>query len=90
MSILKDLYYGKVRYDEKPIAADSEHERLSREVVDMESRFRKELSDEAKRQYDLYTQKIDRISDIVALESFKHGFQLGVLLMLEAIETGGE
>ena len=59
MSILRDLYYGKIRYDEKPIAADSEHERLSREVVDMERRFRAELSDEAKRQYDLYTKKVN-------------------------------
>ena len=90
MSILKDLYYGKVRYDEKPLAADSEHERLSHEVVDMERRFRAELSDEAKRQYDLYTQKIDRISDIVAFESFKQGFQLAVLLMVAAIGEDGE
>ena len=90
MSILKELYYGKVRYDEKPIAADSEHERLSREVVDMERRFRAELSDDAKRWYDLYTQKVDRISDIVAFESFEQGFQLGVLLMLAAIGADGE
>lgn len=66
MSILNDLYYGRIRYDEKPITPKSEYDRLSRAAVDMENAIRAELSGESKKLFDEYTGQYDRMSDIVA------------------------
>lgn len=89
MTILEDLYYGRIRFDEKPITPKSEHEQLSTAVVVMEDAIRRELSADGKHLYAEYTGAVDRISDIVALDSFKQGFQLGVKLMVTALESGG-
>lgn len=90
MSILNDLYYGRLRYDEKPVEAASEHDTLSRMAASMEKSICGELSDEGKKLFADYTQKIDRITDIEALESFTKGVQFALLLMAEALGAGGE
>ena len=90
MSILNDLYYGRLRFDEKPITPKSEHDRLSRAVVDMESAIRAELSTESKKLFEEYTGQYDRMTDIMAYESFTKGVQFALLLMIEALGRGGE
>ena len=90
MAILGDLYYGRLRYDEKPMPKYGEHYRLAREAVEMEETIADRLPDDDRALFHSYIDKMSRMEDISSLERFTQGFQLGVKLMIAAIGAGGD
>ena len=89
MAIMDDLYFGRLRYDERPMPKHGEFNRLAGEVIRIEKTIADKLPDDGKALYQEYIDKTSRMECLCSLESFTQGFQLGVKLMVAAIGAGG-
>ena len=87
MSILEDLWYGNLSPNERTIQKNSEYARLSKESLQCEEQFIKDLSAEGRQAYEDHTTKQMTLSSIAECDSFVSGFRLGARMMLEIFQT---
>ena len=85
MDILKELYYGNIRLNEKAIKKGSQYQQISTEAQKIEEVFRAELTDEGKKTLDAFIHAESMLWDIEACDSFIKGYRLGVKLLLAVL-----
>ena len=87
MGIIEDLYYGNV--DMQDAVCDSESYRaVLKELITADLKLREAMSEEQTALYDAVKECSNRLSDVIAAETFSAGFRLGARLMTEIYGTG--
>ena len=86
MGIIEDLYYGNV--DMQDAVCDSESYRaVLKELIAADLSLREAMSEEQTALYDAVKDCSNRLSDVIAEETFSTGFRLGARLMTEIYGT---
>ena len=87
MGIIENLYYGNV--DMQDTVCDSESYRaVLKELITADLKLREVMSEEQTALYDAVKECSNRLSDVIAAETFSAGFRLGARLMTEIYGTG--
>lgn len=83
MSILEDLYYGRISVWGRKATPSAERSEVSRKIEDERQYFLGKMSPDDCERFqaleDLYTQS----GDFEEIDAFYHGFRMGALLMIE-------
>ena len=85
MSMLEEIYYGNVVPSEKFVKKGSEHHKLTLKLVELEDELYKMLNREEKTVYEQITEMRCKQEDIVGMELFIDGFEMGSRIMLEIL-----
>lgn len=85
MSMLEELYYGNISPSEKFVKKGSEHHKLSLEILKLEDELYKTLNKEEKCLYEQISETRCKQEDIVGMELFSEGFEVGSKIMLEIL-----
>ena len=90
MSILEDLYRGKIIPSEKFIKKGSEYQKLNSQLLEYSEELSHLIDDNQRAIYRKINECNCRLNDIEDVESIIRGFRLGVQLMLEAVNYENE
>lgn len=90
MSLLEDLYRGKIVPSEKSIKNGSEYQKLNEQLAEYLSEFSPLLDDKQRELFRKIYECNFELNDIEDVESFIRGFRIGIQLMLEAMNYKSE
>ena len=88
--LLKELYYGNISPQARPIEPNSDYRKLQEQLSDLADSFHKKLNVEDKKILDDIMTTWSNMSDTNGAESFSIGFKMGVKLILEIFEKDDE
>ena len=86
MSILEDLYTGKISPMENIVPDNPAYRSTSTKVGDMREYFLQKLSDEDCEKFRPWNQLIQEVYYMEGYENFSYGFRLAVWLLMEAMK----
>lgn len=90
MTLIEELYYGKLRPAYLPIDAESKLGSLSRSVTKQEDNLIRILDESQGEQLAKLLRAVNDLSEEEACHSFTLGYQIGVRLLLEALAVPQE
>ena len=90
MSILEELYNGRVYPFEDIVPQDKTYRTANRKVCEIREYFSVSLSPEDKEKFEEMNQLLHESTCIEAYENFTYGFRLGVLMMCDVFMGYGE
>lgn len=85
MSILEDLYNGKIYPFESIVPQDKAYRTTNREISEMREYFAAKLSQEDKEKFKRLNDLIHQSTYMESYENFTYGFRLGVLIMCDVL-----
>ena len=85
MSILDDLYSGRIYPLEKIIPKDPNYRSVSNEIGELRKFFREKTAPEDKEKFNRWNQLIHEAHYMECYENFAYGFRLGALLFTDVI-----
>ena len=85
---IDELYNGNIRPNERAYHEGTRFAVAMEAIAAHEEWLRARLSDEAAKRFDELMACQGDVTDITGRESFRTGFQLGVLLMIDAVSKG--
>ena len=88
--VIAELYHGNIRPCEKGFYENTLYAAAMEAFSIHEAWFNAHLTNEAKTRFEELMQCHDTINDTMSLESFRTGFQLGVMLMMDAVEDNSK
>ena len=83
VSILDDLWSGKIRPNENFAPNTSEYRELCKKISEETEYFRSVLSADDKKRYNELEELNDMLAEILDTEAFKVGFRLAAMLFSE-------
>lgn len=89
MSVLEDLYSGKIYPSEIIVPRDEEYKPINRKIGEMREYFSGRLSPEDKEKFEQLSNLIHESIYMESYANFSYGFRLGVMLMTDVM-TGYE
>lgn len=89
MSVLKDLYNGKIYPLEAIDPEDEEYGKTCEKIGEMREYFEKKLSPEDREKFEEWNRLIHNSAYMEDYANFAYGFRLGLALMFEVL-TGYE
>ena len=87
MSILEDLYCGRIAPHEHRIAPESEYENLLRYIIDHEDDLKSTLTEQQKETFEKYKDCRAEIESLTEVEAFISGFKLATRIMMEVAKS---
>lgn len=85
MGILKDFYDGNIHPIERVISQSAEYQLLSKDIGNGCEYFAERLSEEDRKRFREWNQKIREYEEIIEFENFSYGFRLGSKFSYETI-----
>ena len=85
MSMLEEIYYGNIVPSEKFVKNGSEHHMLTLKLLELEDKLYRTLNGEEKTVYEQIIEIRCKQEDIVGMELFIDGFEMGSKIMLEIL-----
>lgn len=85
MSMLEEIYYGNIAPSEKFVKNGSEHHKLTLKLLELEDKLYRTLNGEEKTVYEQIIEIRCKQEDIVGMELFIDGFEMGSKIMLEIL-----
>ncbi|MBP3390057.1 MAG: hypothetical protein J6L58_00005 [Clostridia bacterium] len=85
MSMLEEIYYGNIVPSEKFVKNGSEHHMLTLKLLELEDKLYRTLNGEEKTFYEQIIEIRCKQEDIVGMELFIDGFEMGSKIMLEIL-----
>lgn len=85
MSILEDLYNGKIYPMENIVPENPEYRAVSQEIADMRKYFAEKMSIEDREKFQQWNRLIHESCGMEAYENFSYGFRLATLLFMEVL-----
>ena len=82
MSILEDLYCGRIAPHEHRIEPESEYENLLRYIISHEDDLKSTLTDQQKETFEKYKECRAEIESLTGVEAFISGFKLATKIMM--------
>lgn len=79
------LFYGNIRPFERGYRKESAYAKANEAFTRQEAWFNERLTGEDKERFAKLLSCHDEIANIAAFQNFKYGFQLGVMLVMEAV-----
>lgn len=89
MSILKDLYDGKIYPLDAIIPQDKEYQKTNEMIGEMRDYFEEKISSKDKEKFEQWTNLMRDSAYMEAYANFAYGFRLGMALWLDVL-TGYE
>ena len=86
MSILEDLYCGKIAPHEHRIEPKSEYENLLRYIISHEDDLKSTLTDQQKETFEKYKDCRAEVESLTEVEAFISGFKLATKIMIEVTQ----
>ena len=83
--VIAELYYGNINPNERGYHEDTMYATAMDAFATHEAWFNAHLTNEAKTRFEELMHCHDTINNTVSLENFRIGFQLGVMLMMDAV-----
>ena len=87
--VIRELYLGNLRPCDRSFRADTDFAITMDAFTTHEKWFRENLNGETGKRFDELISCHDNIVDTMSYENFRTGFQLGVMMVMEAI-SGNE
>lgn len=87
MSIMEELYNGKIYPSEQVLPADKGYREANRKVDQLISKLEGNLSKEDYAKMDKICDCLTDTQDIMCMEFFRLGLSMGLLLMKEAVDN---
>ena len=87
MSILEDLYCGRITPHEHRIEPESEYENLLRYIIDHEDDLKSTLTDQQKEIFEKYKDCRAEVESLTEVEAFISGFKLATRIMMEVAKS---
>ena len=87
MKILEEMWFGKIKPNERKLQSNSEQYELVNLIVWHDETLFPMLSEQAKEIYDELRECRSELSSLVEYEAFISGFRLGAKIMLEVMEA---
>ena len=87
MYVLHELWRGNISPSERYVRSDSEYKMVSKEMVELIDDFIKQLSPEAKKQWDSIEQLRHDMTLLSEEDTFIYGFQLGARMLLDVVQS---
>lgn len=84
-SILTELFYGNIDPNSPSMDARPGYRKAMQLLVQIERDLLPLLSGESERLFHRFSEAYSELNDLVSLEKFTYGFQLGASLMAEVI-----
>ena len=85
MSILEDLWHGRITPSQRFARRGSEYDKLAKQACVHLDRVWEELSEEGRQNYDKFTYLDSAMAYISECDCFVQGFRLGAKLILEVL-----
>ena len=85
MYVLQDLWDGNISPSERSIRHGSLYADLSRQAIEDEVKFRKELSEKGRAIYEDYCNKQNKLLELGEADAFIQGFRLGARIILDVV-----
>ena len=82
---ISELYYGNINPSQRGYHENSDLSIALESFSEHEQWIRNCLGGEARKRFDELIQCGNTVNDIMSLENFRTGFQLGVMLMIDAV-----
>lgn len=89
-TILEELYDGNIYPDELIIPKDPGYNLLNQKISDMLEMWKKKLSDDDYKLFEMFMDLRCESSSMEASASFIYGFKLGTLIMIEVLSGRDE
>jgi len=87
-SIIDALFNGKVMpYEQIGVTGDDEYEAINRNIREEKEYFKSKLTEQDRQRLEAFESLFSQSSSIQNVETFRYGFRLGVMIMVE-IFTG--
>ena len=87
MSILEDLYCGRIAPHEHRIEPESEYENLLRYIIDHEDDLKSTLTEQQKETFEKYKDCRAEVESLTEVEAFISGFKLATKIMMEVVQS---
>ena len=87
MSILEDLYCGRIAPHEHRIKSESEYENLLRYIISYEDDLKSTLTDQQKETFEKYKDCRAEVESLTEVEAFINGFKLATKIMMEVVQS---
>ena len=87
MSILEDLYCGRIASHEHLIEPESEYENLLRCIISHEDDIKSTLTDQQKEGFEKYKDCRAEVESLTESETFISGFRLATKIMMEVVQS---
>ena len=86
MDILEDLWLGKIAPAQRPLQTNSPYHQLLHTSVQLETQLRSSMDMRQKEWLDAYSDSEIQMLNIAETEAFSLGFQMGIQLLLAALD----
>lgn len=83
--VIHELYHGNLRPCDRGFRDDTDFALAMDAFTTHEKWFRENLSEETAKRFDELVSCHNRIVDTMSYENFRTGFQLGVMMVMEAV-----
>ena len=87
MSILEDLYCGRIAPHEQRIEPESEYEKLLRYIIRHEDDLKSTLTEQQKETFEKYKDCRAEVESLTEVEAFISGFKLATRIMMEVTHS---
>ena len=83
--IIRELYHGNLRPCDRNVRADTDFAITMDAFTTQEQWFRENLNGETAKRFDELVSSHNGIVDTMSYENFRTGFQMGAMMVMEAI-----
>ena len=87
MSILEDLYCGRIAPHEHRIEPESEYEKLLQYMIRHEDDLKSTLTEQQKETFEKYKECKADVESLTEVEAFISGFKLATHIMMEVVKS---
>ena len=85
MYVLEDLWYGNIAPSEREIKCGSRYQKETSKASSLAEQIRGELTEDAKKAFDNYTNAQNELCEIDERDAFIKGVRFGVQMMIDTL-----